>query len=197
MLNLQKLLNFQRRMFQTEVDRKSFSTSPFFFPELNSCILLQGASLLAQMVKNLPAMQEAWVLSLGWEDPMDENMGTHSNILAWRIPWREEPGGVQSTGWQRVGHDWATKPSIAHLTIELSTCCWWSWRCFNKIGWWFIWMTVIRIFYTKIVFRSKIPWSPLTEAFSIWDWLFKFLRLMLFWEPKYLLKTSLWTGKAD
>ena len=128
---------------------------------------------------------------------MDENMGTHSNILAWRIPWREEPGGVQSTGWQRVGHDWATKPSIAHLTIELSTCCWWSWRCFNKIGWWFIWMTVIRIFYTKIVFRSKIPWSPLTEAFSIWDWLFKFLRLMLFWEPKYLLKTSLWTGKAD
>ena len=64
-----------------------------------------GASLLAQMVKNLPAMWEAWVLSLGWEDPTDESMGTHSNILAWRIPWREEPGGVQSTGWQRVGQD--------------------------------------------------------------------------------------------
>ena len=50
------------------------------------------------MVKNLPAMRETWVLSLGWEDPLDESMATHSNILAWRIPWREESGGRQSTG---------------------------------------------------------------------------------------------------
>ena len=50
------------------------------------------------MVKNLPAMRETWVLSLGWEDPLDESMATHSNILAWRIPWREESGGIQSTG---------------------------------------------------------------------------------------------------
>ena len=56
------------------------------------------------MVKNLPAVQETRVRSLGREDPLEE-MATHSSILAWRIPWTEEPGGLQSTGLQRVGHD--------------------------------------------------------------------------------------------
>ena len=51
-----------------------------------------GASLVTQMVKNLPAMRETWVQSLGWEDPLGEGMATHSSILAWRIPWTEEPG---------------------------------------------------------------------------------------------------------
>ena len=60
---------------------------------------------MAQMVKNLPAMQETQVQSLGWEDPLEKGMATHSSILAWRIPWTEEPGGLQSTGLQRVGHD--------------------------------------------------------------------------------------------
>ena len=54
------------------------------------------ASQVAQMVKNLPAMQEIWVRSLGWEDPLEEEMATHSSILAWRIPWTEEPGGLQT-----------------------------------------------------------------------------------------------------
>ena len=58
---------------------------------------------MAQMVKNLPAMQETWVWSLGQKDPLEEGMATHSSILAWRIPWTEEPGGLQSTGLQRVG----------------------------------------------------------------------------------------------
>ena len=62
------------------------------------------------MVKNLSAMQETWVRSLGWEDPLEKEMATHSSILAWRIPWTEEPGGLQSMGSQRVGHDLATKP---------------------------------------------------------------------------------------
>ena len=53
---------------------------------------------VAQMVKNLPAMQEAWVQFLGWEDPLEKGMATHSSILAWRIPWTEEPGGLQSLG---------------------------------------------------------------------------------------------------
>ena len=66
------------------------------------------ASLLAQMVKNLPAMQETWVPSLGWEDSLEKGMATHSRILARRIPWSEEPGGLQSMGSQRVGHDWTT-----------------------------------------------------------------------------------------
>ena len=53
-----------------------------------------GASLVAQMRKNLPAMQETWVPSLGWKDPLEKGMATHSSILAWRIPWIEEPGGL-------------------------------------------------------------------------------------------------------
>ena len=58
------------------------------------------------MVKNLPAVQETWVQSLGREDhPLEESLAIHSSILAWRIPWTEEPGGLQSIGSQRVGHD--------------------------------------------------------------------------------------------
>ena len=68
-------------------------------------INLFWASLVAQRLKPLPAMRETWVLSLGWEDPLEKGMATHSSTLAWRIPWTEEPGGLQSTGSQRVGHD--------------------------------------------------------------------------------------------
>ena len=67
-----------------------------------------GTSQVVQMVKNLPAMQETWVWSLGWEDPLEKEMATHSSILAWRIPWAEKSGRLQSMGLQRVGHDWAT-----------------------------------------------------------------------------------------
>ena len=56
------------------------------------------------MLKNLPAMHETWVQSLGQEDPLEKEMATHSSILAWRIPWTEEPGGLQSMGSQSVGH---------------------------------------------------------------------------------------------
>ena len=63
------------------------------------------ASLVAQMVKKLPAMWETWVWSLGWEDPLEEGMATHSSILAWRIPWTEESGRLQSMGSQRVRHN--------------------------------------------------------------------------------------------
>ena len=60
---------------------------------------------MAQRLKRLPAMHETWVRSLGWEDPLEKEMATHSSILAWRIPWTEELGGLQSTGSKRVGHD--------------------------------------------------------------------------------------------
>ena len=66
------------------------------------------ASLVAQLVKNLPAVQETGVWSLGQEDPPEKEMATHSSILAWKIPWTEEPGGLQSMGSQRVGYDWVT-----------------------------------------------------------------------------------------
>ena len=62
-------------------------------------------SLVVQMVKNLPAMWETWVQSLGSEDHLEKGKATHSSIVAWRIPWTEEPSGLQSRGSQRVGHD--------------------------------------------------------------------------------------------
>ena len=63
------------------------------------------ASLVAQMVKRLPAMVETWVQSLGWQDSLEKEMATHSSTLAWKIPWMEEPDRLQSMGSQRVGQD--------------------------------------------------------------------------------------------
>ena len=80
-----------------------------------------GASLMARMVKilNLPAVRETQVLSLGWEGSPEMGMAPHSSILAWRIPWIEEPGGLQSMGSQRVGHDWAAN---THRTDHETPC---------------------------------------------------------------------------
>ena len=72
---------------------------------LSVCHLSFWASLVAQMVKNLPVLQETQVRSLDQEDPLEKEMATHFSILAWRIPWTEEPGGRQSTGSQTVRHD--------------------------------------------------------------------------------------------
>ena len=105
----------------------------FFFPpmspqqafwEWESVIagsLALQASLVAQMVKGLPAMQETQVQCLGQEDPLEKEMATHSSILALRIPWTEEPGGPQPMGSQRVRHDWATNTvSLQHQGAELA-----------------------------------------------------------------------------
>ena len=70
-----------------------------------SCVCLITESLVAERIKHLPAMRETQVRSLGWEDSLEKEMAIHSNILAWRIPWTEEPGRLQSTGSQRVGKD--------------------------------------------------------------------------------------------
>ena len=70
-----------------------------------SKLVITFLSLVAQRLKHLPAMQETWVQSLGQEDPPEKEMATHSSILAWRIPWTEEPGRLQSMGSQRVRHD--------------------------------------------------------------------------------------------
>ena len=75
-------------------------------------------SLVAQMVKHLPIMQETWVPSLGQEDPLEKEMATHSSTLAWKIPWMENPGGLQSMGSQRVGHDWATLLTIVNYLFR-------------------------------------------------------------------------------
>ena len=68
-------------------------------------ILYCRASLVAEMVKHLPTMWETWVQSLGQEDPLEKEMANHSSTLAWKIPWTEEPGRLQSMGSQRVGHN--------------------------------------------------------------------------------------------
>ena len=96
----------------------SHDSSPWFLgwlfrnPRQHSMLFwkhpLHVASLVAQRLKCLPAMWETQVRSLGREDTPEKEMATHSSILAWRNPWREEPGRLQSTGLQRVGHDWAT-----------------------------------------------------------------------------------------
>ena len=80
----------------------------FFFFKMVSAILVPLSSLVAQMVKNLPAMKETRVRSLGREDPLEKGMAAHSSILAWRFPWTEEPGRPWSIELQRVKHDQAT-----------------------------------------------------------------------------------------
>ena len=66
---------------------------------------IEGLSYRGSVVKNLPAMQETWVRTLGWEDPLEKGMATHSSIFAWKISWTEEPSGLQSMGLHRVRHD--------------------------------------------------------------------------------------------
>ena len=76
---------------------------------LNFCVkgihVKLDQSLVVQMVRSLPTMRETWVRSLGWEDPLEKEMASRSSILAWKIPWMEEPGRLQSVGSQRVRHD--------------------------------------------------------------------------------------------
>ena len=90
-----------------ELDYRNKKGEGILLRYLYTYVFLTGsrASLVAQMVKCLPAMWETWVRSLGQEDPLEKEMATHSSTLAWRIPWREEPGRLQSMGSQRVGHN--------------------------------------------------------------------------------------------
>ena len=88
-----------------------------------------GTSLMAQMVKRLPTMRETWVRSLGWEDLLEKEMATHSSTLAWKIPWKEEPGRLQSTGSQRVGHNWATSMfNVAADIVSIKQSWFPKWR---------------------------------------------------------------------
>ena len=85
-----------------------FKGQPSPWVPLGISFYLRWASLVAPMMKNVPAMQETWVWSLGQEDPLEKRMATFSRSLAWRIPWTEEPGGLQSLGSQRVRYNWTT-----------------------------------------------------------------------------------------
>ena len=92
------------------------------------------ASLVAQMVKNLPAVQETWVQFLGWEDLLEKGMATHSSIFAWRIPWTEEPGRLQSMGLQRVRHDWETNTFTFSSRRSSNLFTWHIWHMTSQSG---------------------------------------------------------------
>ena len=89
-------------------------------------IFYYWASVVAQMVKKLPAVQETWVWSLGRENSLEKEMATHSTILACEIPWTEEPGGLQPTGLQRVGHDWAAEHTLSFCSCTGSLLLLWG-----------------------------------------------------------------------
>ena len=107
---------------------KNGSRSPSFLTCRSKIYLSRyQASLVAQRVKNPPAMRETWVQSLGWEDPLEEGMAIYSSILAWRMPWTEEPGGLQSMGSQRVGQterlSTQSLQAMSSPTLPIYSCC--------------------------------------------------------------------------
>ena len=99
-----------------------------------------SASLVAQMVKHLPAVQQTWVRSLGWEDPLEKEMATHSNILSWKIPWTEEPGSLQSMG--------VTKSQT-----------WLSDFTFTFHFHWSVWFTLRRVWESTTSFAEWASWG--------------------------------------
>ena len=101
--------------FSYTANYKKYSWSfdlTYIHKHVHICILVIEPPVVAETVKRLPAMQETWVRSLGQKNTLEKEMATHSSTLAWKIPWTEEPGGLQSMGLQRVRHDWAT--SLSH-----------------------------------------------------------------------------------
>ena len=104
------------------------------------------------MVKNLAAMQETWVWSLCWEDPLERGMATHSSILAWKIPWTEKPSGLQSMWWQSLGHNWAINTFTLSLIVKLITLC-----SKNVIGMWFVFGNLLRCALLYFLFIYFLP----------------------------------------
>ena len=127
------------------------------------------ASLVAQTVRNPPAMWEAWVRSLGWEDSLEEGMAAHSSILAWRTPWTEKPGGLQSTGSQRAGHDWVTKQSTALGSLGAESLSPWvsevstPEQCGHSLG----------VFAAMVT--GTLEWNPGSNSNSFRKWNFEYL----------------------
>ena len=122
--NMDKTLKADAKLNKSDKERQIqgiLDQHGFELPRPTYTWIFSPASLVAQMVKNLPAMRETWVWSLGLEDPLEKGMATHSSILAWRSPWTEEPGELQSMGSKRVGHDWVTN---THTNIYYTIYSW-------------------------------------------------------------------------
>ena len=141
-----KVTNFQKEIYSLWNKLLSWQKFFFFFFLMTTVHTypLIWASLVAQMVKNLPAMQDAWVQSLGQEDLLEKEMASHSRILTWRIPQTEEPGGLQSVGSQTVGHEWTNFTSL--LLIQF------SWSSLNRINFMYKFYT----FYDGLISLAKV-----------------------------------------
>ena len=126
-------------------------------------------------------MQETRVWSLGWEDPLEKEMGTHSNILAWKTPWTDEPGRLQSMGSQRVGYDWATSLSLSYylkysplevysaypLTVTSTKTHWQTNSAsihFSSL----MWRLPLSPSHLKGVFWVEMPWSEVKSLSHVW-----------------------------
>ena len=135
--------------------------------------ILLWAPLVAQMVKNPLAMQGTCVRSLGWENPQEKGMATQSCILAWKIPWTEEPGGLQSMGFQRVRHNWATEHMLTQThvckTLKNFYCSWFTMLCYFLVYAKWISYTHIHSFFSSVqslirVRLFAIPWTAAHQA---------------------------------
>ena len=94
---------------------------------------LHLSSLVAQRLKCLPLIWETWIWSLGQEDPLEKEMVTHSSILSWRIPWTEKCGRLQSTGSQRVRHDWAASLTYSLNLTQVRLNNKWNWKSLSRV----------------------------------------------------------------
>ena len=116
---------------ETQASHLWWRVASFFVSMWHDYIYIYMASLVAQIVNCLPTMQDTQVQSLGWEDLLEKEMVTQSNTLAWKIPWMEEPGRLQSIGSQRVGHDWASL-SISFMYTYMKEkkiyILWYTWK---------------------------------------------------------------------
>ena len=132
--------------------------------------------LVAQMVKNLPAMSETWVQSLGQEDPLEKGMATHSSVLTWRIPGTEEPGGQPSMGLHRVGHDWSDLAAAA-AWIQWSSLPWafsflntaFHWPCSTS----FHNFQIIEFWHFPPSIHCSTSHSLVFAPLQSWNWIFK------------------------
>ena len=136
------------------------------------------ASLGAQTVKNLPAMQETQVQSLRWENPLEKGMVTHSSILAWKIPWTQEPGGLQSIDSQRVRHDSVTNPfhftffSIFVAVVQSQSYVWlfvtaWTAACQTSLSFTISWSAQTHVHWVGVAVQPSHLLSPSPPAFSL------------------------------
>ena len=116
-------------------------------------------SLVAQMVKHLSTIQETQVQSLGQEDLLEKEMATHSSLHTWKIPWTEEPGGLQSMGSQRVGYDWVTSLySKRYNTFKYLFIICWKFKCMQYLIVWFVsvFMIIYLIFFSLQVINLAV-----------------------------------------